>query len=100
MIYTCTSKSDSSLIRVTLVRSQDILKTPTSAHLQDLKMSSPTRPRQLISSGSAFEAEIGYSRAVVDGDFVFVSGCTGYVQLPAWLNESTPIFLGFRKPYL
>ena len=34
--------------------------------------------RKLISSGSRFEAEVGYSRAVVDGDFVFVSGCTGY----------------------
>lgn len=41
-------------------------------------MSPPPASRQLISSGSAFEAEIGYSRAVVDGDFVFVSGCTGY----------------------
>lgn len=37
--------------------------------------------RRLISSGSPFEAQIGYSRAVVDGDFVFVSGCTGLVQL-------------------
>lgn len=35
-------------------------------------------PRKLISSGSRFEAEVGYSRAVVDGDLVFVSGCTGY----------------------
>lgn len=35
-------------------------------------------PRKLISSGSKFEAEVGYSRAVVDGDFVFVSGTTGY----------------------
>ncbi len=35
-------------------------------------------PRQLISSGSSFEAEIGYSRAVVDGDWVFVSGTTGF----------------------
>lgn len=35
-------------------------------------------PRKLITSGSRFEAEVGYSRAVVDGDFVFVSGCTGY----------------------
>ncbi|CAK7271811.1 hypothetical protein SEPCBS119000_004797 [Sporothrix epigloea] len=35
-------------------------------------------PKQLISSGSAFEAQIGYSRAVVSGDWVFVSGCTGY----------------------
>jgi enamine deaminase RidA (YjgF/YER057c/UK114 family) len=34
--------------------------------------------RRLISSGSRFEEEIGYSRAVVDGDFVFVSGTTGY----------------------
>ncbi|KAK4158320.1 Endoribonuclease L-PSP/chorismate mutase-like protein [Chaetomidium leptoderma] len=34
--------------------------------------------RKLISSGSAFEAKIGYSRAVVSGDMVFVSGCTGY----------------------
>jgi enamine deaminase RidA (YjgF/YER057c/UK114 family) len=34
--------------------------------------------RILISSGSTFEKEIGYSRAVVDGDFVFVSGTTGY----------------------
>ncbi|HZT56527.1 MAG TPA: RidA family protein [Burkholderiaceae bacterium] len=34
--------------------------------------------RQLISSGSSFEAEIGYSRAVVDGDWVFVSGTTGF----------------------
>ncbi|MBE9606297.1 RidA family protein [Acetobacteraceae bacterium H6797] len=34
--------------------------------------------RRLISSGSRFEEEIGYSRAVVDGDWVFVSGTTGY----------------------
>ena len=34
--------------------------------------------RRLISSGSRFEAEIGYSRAVVDGGLVFVSGTTGY----------------------
>ncbi len=34
--------------------------------------------RRLISSGSPFEAEAGYSRAVVDGDWVFVSGTTGY----------------------
>ncbi len=34
--------------------------------------------RRLISSGSSFEREIGYSRAVVDGDLVFVSGTTGF----------------------
>ncbi len=34
--------------------------------------------RQLISSGSIFEQQIGYSRAVVDGDWVFVSGTTGF----------------------
>ena len=34
--------------------------------------------RKLISSGSSFEADIGYSRAVVDGDWVFVSGTTGF----------------------
>ena len=34
--------------------------------------------RTLISSGSTFEAEIGYSRAVVQGDWVFVSGTTGF----------------------
>jgi len=35
-------------------------------------------PRKLISSGSTFEAQIGYSRAVVAGDWVFVSGTTGF----------------------
>ncbi|MBJ7486527.1 RidA family protein [Brevundimonas sp.] len=34
--------------------------------------------RRLISSGSTFESQIGYSRAVVDGDWVFVSGTTGF----------------------
>ena len=34
--------------------------------------------RKLISSGSSFEKLAGYSRAVVDGDWVFVSGTTGY----------------------
>jgi enamine deaminase RidA (YjgF/YER057c/UK114 family) len=34
--------------------------------------------RQLISSGSKFEAEIGFSRALVDGDWIFVSGTTGF----------------------
>ena len=34
--------------------------------------------RTLIRSGSPFEAQIGYSRAVVAGDWVFVSGTTGF----------------------
>jgi enamine deaminase RidA (YjgF/YER057c/UK114 family) len=37
-----------------------------------------TGQRKLISSGSTFEKEIGYSRAVVQGDWVFVSGTTGF----------------------
>ena len=35
-------------------------------------------PRKLISSGSTFEQDIGYSRAVVDGEWIFVSGTTGF----------------------
>lgn len=34
--------------------------------------------RKLISSGSPFEAAVGYSRAVVQGDWCFVAGTTGY----------------------
>jgi len=34
--------------------------------------------RKLISSGSRFEEDIGYSRAVVDGEWVFVSGTSGF----------------------
>lgn len=34
--------------------------------------------RRLVSSGSTFERDIGYSRAVVDGEWVFVSGTTGF----------------------
>ena len=34
--------------------------------------------RKLISTGSTFEEKIGYSRAVVQGDWIFVSGTTGY----------------------
>jgi enamine deaminase RidA (YjgF/YER057c/UK114 family) len=34
--------------------------------------------RRLISSGSSFEAEIGYSRAVVEGNWVFVAGTTEF----------------------
>jgi enamine deaminase RidA (YjgF/YER057c/UK114 family) len=34
--------------------------------------------RRHISSGSPFESQIGYSRAVVEGEWIFVSGTTGY----------------------
>ncbi|GAA4236937.1 hypothetical protein GCM10022291_22510 [Postechiella marina] len=34
--------------------------------------------RKLLSSGSTFEKKIGYSRAVIEGNWVFVSGTTGY----------------------
>lgn len=34
--------------------------------------------RRLISTGSPFERSFGYSRAVIDGDLIFVSGTTGY----------------------
>ena len=37
-----------------------------------------TRHKRLISSGSTFEEQIGYSRAVVMGEWVFVSGTTGF----------------------
>lgn len=44
--------------------------------------------RQLISSGSSFEAQIGYSRAVVQGDWVFVSGTTGFDYSTMRISES------------
>lgn len=34
--------------------------------------------RRHIESGSLFEEQIGYARAVVDGDWIFVSGTTGF----------------------
>jgi enamine deaminase RidA (YjgF/YER057c/UK114 family) len=44
--------------------------------------------RKLISSGSTFEAEIGYSRAVVDGEWIFVSGTTGFDYSKMTISES------------
>jgi enamine deaminase RidA (YjgF/YER057c/UK114 family) len=43
--------------------------------------------RRLISTGSPFEAAFGYSRAVIDGDLVFVSGTTGYDYVTMTLPE-------------
>jgi enamine deaminase RidA (YjgF/YER057c/UK114 family) len=43
--------------------------------------------RKLISSGSTFEAEIGYSRAVVQGDWIFVSGTTGFDYATRTISE-------------
>jgi enamine deaminase RidA (YjgF/YER057c/UK114 family) len=45
--------------------------------------------RRLISSGSTFEKAIGYSRAVVDGDWVFVSGTTGFDYSNMTIEEDT-----------
>ncbi len=43
--------------------------------------------KKLISSGSAFEAQIGYSRAVVVGQMVFVSGTTGFDYATMTISE-------------
>ncbi|HKT73517.1 MAG TPA: RidA family protein [Steroidobacteraceae bacterium] len=49
--------------------------------------------RTLFDSGSKFEAEIGYSRAVAQGDWVFVSGTTGFdyaaMTIPSGVPEQT-----------
>ncbi|MBP1847144.1 enamine deaminase RidA (YjgF/YER057c/UK114 family) [Rhizobium petrolearium] len=51
-----------------------------------------------ISSGSPFEARIGYSRAVVDQDMVYVSGTTGYdyakMEMPDDVSHQTRNALG------
>jgi enamine deaminase RidA (YjgF/YER057c/UK114 family) len=44
-------------------------------------------PRRLISSGSSFERDIGYSRAVVVGDRVFVSGTTGFDYVTMTISD-------------
>ncbi len=46
--------------------------------------------RKLISGGSSFESQIGYSRAVVDGNTVFVSGTTGY-DYPSMSISDDPV---------
>jgi enamine deaminase RidA (YjgF/YER057c/UK114 family) len=44
--------------------------------------------RKLISSGSPFEQQIGYSRAVVAGDWIFVSGTTGFDYATMSISDS------------
>jgi len=50
-------------------------------------------PRRLISTGSPFERTAGYSRAVIDGDFAFMAGTTGYdyatMTMPADVTTQT-----------
>ncbi|MFD3585893.1 RidA family protein [Streptomyces sp. NPDC058683] len=43
--------------------------------------------RQVILSGSVFEEQIGYARAVVDGDWVHVSGTTGFDYAEMTISE-------------
>jgi enamine deaminase RidA (YjgF/YER057c/UK114 family) len=47
--------------------------------------------RRLLSTGSPFERQAGYSRAVVDGDFCFVAGTTGYdyatMEMPTGVTD-------------
>jgi enamine deaminase RidA (YjgF/YER057c/UK114 family) len=43
--------------------------------------------KRFISSGSEFESQIGYSRAVVAGDWVFVSGTTGFDYAAMSISE-------------
>lgn len=49
--------------------------------------------RRLVSTGSPFEASAGYSRAVVSGEWCFVSGTTGYdyatMTMPTDVGEQT-----------
>jgi enamine deaminase RidA (YjgF/YER057c/UK114 family) len=43
--------------------------------------------RRWIESGSTFEAQIGYARAVVDGEWIFVSGTTGFDYAAMTIND-------------
>ena len=47
--------------------------------------------RRLISSGSTFEREIGYSRAVVDDEWVFVSGTTGFDYATMTISDDVAV---------
>ena len=47
--------------------------------------------RKLISSGSKFETDIGYSRAVVDGEWCFVSGTTGFDYAAMTISDDVAV---------
>jgi len=47
-----------------------------------------TTQRHRISQGSTFEQQIGYSRAVVDGRWVFVAGTTGFDYANMTISDS------------
>ena len=47
--------------------------------------------RRLISSGSPFEEQIAYSRAVVQGDWIFVSGTTGFDYATMTISPSVEV---------
>lgn len=55
--------------------------------------------RRLISSGSPFEAQAGFSRAVVDGDWIFVAGTTGfdYAQMSIVDDPAAQAHQAFRN---
>ena len=50
--------------------------------------------RRLISPGSPLEKTVGYRRAVIDGEFAFVAGTTGYdyttMTMPSLVRSTTP----------
>jgi enamine deaminase RidA (YjgF/YER057c/UK114 family) len=60
------------------VQPQNRRRTNGSREAEEKAMKTGPSQRRLISSGSTFESKIGYSRAVVQGDWVFVSGTTGF----------------------
>ena len=80
--------NDRGLVTVVAVNGRCVVRiTALGRELLEVHKRSKTNPqwsrkrgsmRRLISSGSTFEREIGYSRAVVDGDWVFVAGTTGF----------------------
>ncbi|KAK0744189.1 Endoribonuclease L-PSP/chorismate mutase-like protein, partial [Schizothecium vesticola] len=61
--------------------------------------------KTLITTPSPFESQIGYSRAVISGDLIFVSGCTGYdpqthTLPPTILAQTSQALLNIRAALL